>query len=35
MVMKAVNGAVDFKMKINHPLKNKSQLLMLREAQIF
>jgi len=32
--MKVANGVADFKMKINHHLKNRIQQLMLRAVQI-
>jgi hypothetical protein len=35
MAMIAVNGAADFKMKIDRPLKKRSQLLMLKVVQLF
>lgn len=34
MDMKAANGAADFKMIINHHLKNKNKQSMLRLARI-
>jgi hypothetical protein len=33
--MKAVSGAIDFKMKTGRLSKKKKQLLMLKEAQTF
>lgn len=35
MAMKAVNGAADFKMKMDLHLKSRSKLLMLKAVKMF